>query len=151
MSSSITARRGPAYEVQIVQCKTAFIKAMELTLSVRFASKAAGISTVTAYKWRDLDREFREGWAEALQMGIGRLENVAVARAEEGSDNLLWKLLQTHDPGLYGSKVQVGGGGRPILVKVATMTAEQLADEVDVLDQEIAELGVRLVEDDDAQ
>src|SRR3990167_9216297 len=84
-----------------------FIHAFRDTANVRMACESAGISRDTAYRHRNSDPTFREQWDQAREDAIDTLEKTAWARAKEGSDYLLWKLLEANRRAFYGSRQTV--------------------------------------------
>lgn len=107
----------------------AFIEALADTGSVAAACKAVDMSTVGAYHLRRQPgaESFRAAWAAALELGVSRLEDVAMERALHGveepfyvygqhvgtrtryNDRLLMFMLRNRSPERYG----VGVNGRP--------------------------------------
>lgn len=67
-----------------VERKRIFLKALYKTLSVSDACKAAHISRIGAYRWRDQDPAFRSKWAEVWEAGIDRREQVFDRMALKG-------------------------------------------------------------------
>jgi AcrR family transcriptional regulator len=55
-------------------------------LSVAAAAKRAGVGRSTAYEWRSADADFAKAWDEAIEAGTDVLEDEAVRRAVEGTD-----------------------------------------------------------------
>lgn len=69
--------------------------------TVTYACEKVGISLSTVYKHRSDDTDFAERWAEAREMGVDRLEDIAIDRAVSGSDRLLEFLLKGARPDKY--------------------------------------------------
>ncbi len=69
-----------------------FIEALADTGSVAAACKAVDMSTVGAYYLRRQPgaEEFREAWQKALDLGVQRIEDVAMDRALNGVDEPLY-------------------------------------------------------------
>ncbi len=70
----------------------AFIEALADTGSVEAACKAVNMSTVGAYRIRRLPEaeSFRAAWTAALDLGVQRIEDVAMDRALNGVDEPLY-------------------------------------------------------------
>lgn len=82
--------------------KEIFLTALRNAWSVRKASKRAGISRMTAYRWKGDDEEFSKAWDDAIEEGTDCLEEIAAARAMRGkSDTLLIFLLKGRRPEKY--------------------------------------------------
>lgn len=64
----------------------AFLIALAETCNVTSACKAADIARNSAYLWRGDEAGFAAKWEYALQIGVGSLEDEAVRRAKEGTD-----------------------------------------------------------------
>jgi hypothetical protein len=103
------------------------------------ACKAAGISRMTAYRYRENDPVFKDQWDEAIDIAVENMEAEAQRRAVEGvlkpvyqkgtkvgtvreySDTLLIFLLKAHKPKKYRDNATIehtGAGGGPIDVKI---------------------------------
>lgn len=105
--------------------KDVFLETLRKTCNVTLASQAAGITSGTAYKHKQIDALFAERWDEALQEGIDLLEAEAHRRAFQGveediyyqgavcgtvrkySDSLTQFLLKAHRPDKYRERSQV--------------------------------------------
>ncbi|MEO7257102.1 MAG: hypothetical protein ABIW18_04230 [Sphingomicrobium sp.] len=63
-----------------------FVEALSETACVAEACRLVGMSAVSAYalRWRPCARHFRAAWDAALDMGVHRLEQVALGRALNG-------------------------------------------------------------------
>jgi len=60
------------------------LQALSAGKSADSAAVAAGISRSTLYEWKASNRSFNARWAEAVDIGIERLEDEAHRRAVEG-------------------------------------------------------------------
>lgn len=103
-----------------------FLETLRQTGQVREAVKAAKACDSTFYMIRQREPDFAAAWEEALQIGLDRLQDEAIRRAIDGSeepvfykgqqvatvrkysDRLLTVLLKAHRPERYGDKVDVG-------------------------------------------
>ena len=65
---------------------SAFLVALTETASVTASCEVAGIGRTAVYEWRDQDPDFRDQWEAALELGTDALEDEAVRRAREGTD-----------------------------------------------------------------
>jgi len=113
-----------------------FLSALKETCNVTESCKISRLAHTSAYEWRDEDKDFRQEWDAALQIGADVLEDEAVRRAKEGvsepvyqggklvgnvqkySDTLLIFLLKGAKPDKYAEKRQLEHSGK--------MTLEQL-------------------------
>jgi len=75
-----------------------FLEALADTGQVNSACAVAGIVKATAYNWRKSDKEFAAKWSEAIDQSTSELEDEAISRAMDKSDNLLMFLLKSRDP-----------------------------------------------------
>jgi hypothetical protein len=126
----------------------AFLQALIHTPRVSFACRAAGISTVAAYKWRTNERDvaFHRALAVAVQLGLERAESEGWRRGVDGyekpvyyqgrligtervfSDTMLQFMLRANKPERYAEKVRLeGAGGGPI--QTQALDADSLTDE----------------------
>ena len=105
-----------------------FLDALSNGLSVYRATRAAGITRITAYKWRDEDEDFAARWAVAVEEGTDRLEDEAMRRAADGierpmiqggevvavvkeySDSLMALMLKGRRRSKWGDRVGITGG-----------------------------------------
>ena len=123
-----------------------FIEALADTGSVAAACKAVDMSTVGAYALRRQKgaQSFREAWQKALDLGVQRLEDVAMDRALNGveepfyvygnhvgtrkkyNDRLLMFMLRNRSPERFGNSVTKGGGSLKGLNAVGKMEKRRL-------------------------
>lgn len=68
---------------------------------VAMACKAAGISRVTAYHWRNQDEAFRTEWDSALEDGWDGVEEKALSMAKDGSERMIELLLRGNKAKTY--------------------------------------------------
>ncbi|WP_298333850.1 hypothetical protein [uncultured Erythrobacter sp.] len=124
----------------------AFIEALADTGSVAAACKVVDMSTVGAYYLRRQKgaESFREAWRKALDLGVQRLEDVAMDRALNGvdepvysygelvgvrkkvNDRLLMFMLRNRAPERFGNAVTKGGGDLKGLNAVGKMEKRRL-------------------------
>ena len=103
--------------------QVAFINALAATANVDEACRTAGMSQQSAYRLRSRADavSFRQAWAIAIDHGVGRLADKAMARAMDGvvvpifyrgeqvgekrvfNERLTTFLLRAHDPIRYGA------------------------------------------------
>ncbi|QUL38532.1 hypothetical protein [Erythrobacter sp. JK5] len=123
-----------------------FIEALADTGSVEAACKHVNMSTVGAYRIRRLPegKSFREAWNAALDLGVQRLEDVAMERALNGveepfyvygqhvgtrkkyNDRLLMFMLRNRSPERFGNGVAKGGSDLKGLNAVGRMEKRRL-------------------------
>lgn len=73
------SRRDFSVEKQVL-----FFTALAETANVTTAAKAAGVSTMTIWRRRKSDAEFRQAWAQALEHGYADLEMRLLGIARDG-------------------------------------------------------------------
>lgn len=123
-----------------------FIEALADTGSVEAACRHVNMSTAGAYRIRRLPEatSFREAWAAALDLGVQRLEDVAMERALNGveepycvrgeevftrtryNDRLLMFMLRNRAPDRFGHSATRGGGSLKGLNAVGKMEKQRL-------------------------
>ena len=84
-----------------------FCAALGDGLSVTAACRAAAIGRMTAYEWRGADADFARAWDEAIEAGTDLLEDVALRRAQLGSDTLVIFLLKARRPEKFKDRAQI--------------------------------------------
>lgn len=67
-----------------------FLERLARSSSVSGAIKAANTTSAVVYHRRQTDKNFAAAWADALERGFDRLEDVATARAVDGWDEGVW-------------------------------------------------------------
>lgn len=80
---------------------------IERSTTVSEAARAAGIGRRTAYDRRARDEEFARAWDDTLESAIEQLEQEAVRRAKDGSDQLLMFLLRARRPAVYSERYRI--------------------------------------------
>ncbi len=123
-----------------------FIEALADTGSVEAACKHVNMTTVGAYRIRRLPEgaSFRKAWDAALDLGVRRLEDVAMDRALNGveepfyvygqhvgtrkkyNDRLLMFMLRNRNPERFGVGVNGGTGSTKGLNAVGKMEKRRL-------------------------
>jgi len=119
-----------------------FIETLRNHANVRLACDKAGISRVTAYRWRNRWQTFADRWDEALEDATDTLEAVAWARATRKvapSDRLLVLLLKAHRPDKYGDSQRIehtgaDGGTIDVTVRDGISDAERAKRIAGILD-----------------
>jgi hypothetical protein len=81
-----------------------FIELLAESGNITLSAKGAGISRAFVYIMLERDEAFRTRVDEAKAESIERLEAIARARAEAGSDLLLMFLLKALKPEMYRDK-----------------------------------------------
>lgn len=111
-------QNGAQHDVQIRRASTptngdrtwekGFLKALAKAGTVTAACDAVGIDRTTSYKARDVDPEFAARWSEAVERCSDRLEQLAIARANNLEDpkgaTLLIFLLKGLKPEKYAER-----------------------------------------------
>lgn len=81
-----------------------FLRILRATGNWAAALQAAQIGRATVKEHLAASRVFQAQYEEALADAVDGLELEAWRRARNGSDFLIWRLLQAHRPELYGDK-----------------------------------------------
>ena len=79
------------------QRQAQFLEALEDSFNVAQAARDVGMSVQSAYKLRQRDPGFAQGWAEALERGYAELEMLLLRQALYGTEQ-----VETIDPGNGG-------------------------------------------------
>ena len=89
-----------------------FLAALARGLSVQAACEASHYARRSVYEARSADPEFAAAWDDAIEQGTDRLEDVAIKRAEDGSDTLTIFLLKGRRREKFGDNqnLKVSGG-----------------------------------------
>ena len=80
------------------------------------AAKRAGVHRTTVWRRRQDDEEFAERWDDVLEHSTEVLEQIAVRRAAESSDQLLMFLLRARRPEVYSERHRVHHSGQVVPV-----------------------------------
>jgi hypothetical protein len=112
--------------------KEIFLQALATTPSVKSACAAAGVSRMTAYRYRDIDEDFARDWQSAIRHSVDDLEAVAFKLAAEGDTGLIQFLLRCHRPEIYkdtSRRELTGADGRPLTGKIIFLPSKESGDE----------------------
>lgn len=97
--------------------KAAFLAALAKYGSISAACRATGTGRQTHYDWLKADPDYAQGFADANEERIERLEAEADRRAKEGSDVLLIFLLKAARPSVYRERIDHRVNGEVVHVK----------------------------------
>lgn len=86
------------------QWRPIFLRVFEATGNVAGALRAAHIARSTLKEHLESSPQFRQQYEEARDSAIDSLELEAWKRARNGSDFLLWRLMQSLRPDVYGDR-----------------------------------------------
>jgi hypothetical protein len=78
--------------------KKRFIETLAAQGTVSHAAQAAGVSRMTAYRWRQEDHEFALLWDEAHENAIDAVESVLYQSALRGNTLAIIFYLKAHRP-----------------------------------------------------
>jgi len=90
MSASIRRRRVTAASLTPHKL-AAFLRHLEASGSVSLAARHAGLARNTVYERRKVDPAFALGWRKAIAMAAETLRDLAIARACDGTERVLWR------------------------------------------------------------
>jgi len=135
--------RAPMPKVKV----DAFFHHLGRTGSVTLAADRAQLRRSSLYQRRQDDEEFAERWAQALDLGVERLQDNAMNRAMNGTEKPVWRngqkvgairqfdnrllqfLLKAHRPDLYGDRGKAAAPALPFdLVKRMADAEARLAE-----------------------
>lgn len=91
-----------------------FVKALSGQGNISAACQAAGIDRRTAYNWREIYPDFEAAWNSAFDVCLDGLEEALIKRGKTQSDRAAFGMLKAHRREVYGDKVDVTSGGKPI-------------------------------------
>jgi 20S proteasome alpha/beta subunit len=100
--------------------KKRFIETLTLQGTVSHAAQAAGVSRMTAYRWRESDREFASQWDEAMETAVDAVENALYQKAVSGDTVPMIFYLKAHRP-IYRDRVTIN------IAQVQSEVEERLA------------------------
>ena len=86
--------------------KKRFIETLAAQGTVSHAAQAAGVSRMTAYRWREVDREFAARWDEAHENAVDVVESVLYQTALSGNIVAIIFYLKAHRP-IYRDKLNI--------------------------------------------
>ena len=98
----------PEWPDELTPLQIRFLNSLALGGSVSRACRACKIARANPYRWEKSSPAFREAMAEALEVGVQRLEDWALARAMDDlnpSDKLTEFLLKSLRPTVYRERV----------------------------------------------
>jgi hypothetical protein len=110
LKSLLAKRRKPSTQFTAKR-RAIFLEELQKYGIAADAAKMAGISRVTAYKYRKRDPEFAEQWEQAMEIGDQGLLEAARQRATKKSDTLLIFLIKGRHPEYRDKLIDVGPGG----------------------------------------
>lgn len=95
---------GPKRKLMIHEWQPVFLSCYAATGNMRYSCQQAGIDRGTVKKFLESSDTFKARFDDAQADAIEGLEAVAWQRARSGSDFLLWRLMQSLRPEVYGDK-----------------------------------------------
>ena len=78
--------------------KKKFIDTLEAQGTVLRAAKAAGVSRMTAYRWREADHELASLWDDAMETAVDAGESALYQKAVNGDTICMIFYLKAHRP-----------------------------------------------------
>ena len=91
-----------------------FLELLSETGNIALSAKGSGISRSRVYQLMELDEAFKLQVEQAQEESVERLEAIARARAEAGSDLLLMFLLKALKPEKYREQYKATISARPV-------------------------------------
>ena len=144
--------RGPGRAPLPAAKVNAFFHHLGRTGSVTIAAQRAQLRRSTLYQMRKDDEAFAERWAQALDLGVERLQDNAMNRAMNGTSRPVWRngrqvgsvqqfdnrllqfLLRAHKPQLYADRGKPAAAPLPFdLVKRVQAAEARMNARGDVL------------------
>ena len=92
---------------QRLRKKERFLQAFRRSGVITHACEQSGVARPTVYRWLEKDEKFSIAFGIAVQESTEYLEQVAIKRAEEGSDQLLMFLLRAKNPERYRDRADI--------------------------------------------
>ena len=86
--------------------KKRFIETLTQQGTVSCAAQAAGVSRMTAYRWRETDREFASAWDDAMGTAVDAVESALYQKARSGDTVPMIFYLKAHRP-IYRDRVTI--------------------------------------------
>lgn len=86
--------------------KKRFLDALTEQGTVYHAAQAAGVSRMTAYRWRQDDREFASQWDEAMETAVDAVESALYQKAKGGDTVPMIFYLKAHRP-IYRDRLNI--------------------------------------------
>ena len=121
-NGTVRTSRVQRYGRRSKTAEDAFCTALRTGKSIAAAASAAGVGRRTVYGWRENDPAFAAGWDEAFEVGSDYLEDLALQRAEAGSERLLLALLRARRPGRFARTVVEHDGSLEVVIQNAKET-----------------------------
>lgn len=81
--------------------KDRFFQRLRQGASISSAAHAAGVNRATVYRYQQRSPQFQRDMDDAIEEGTDRLEDIALKRAESGSDSIIMFLLKARRPSKY--------------------------------------------------
>lgn len=147
--TKIQPGRGAVTDALNARAQGIFLEELAKGWSVTHSAEKAGFSRQTAYKYRELDEQFRTDWDDAIERGTDRLEDAMEKRAVDGvmkpvyqgkelvghvqeySDSLAMFMAKARRPDKFRERSTVshtGPNGGPLVVVAGSMTAQEAAE-----------------------
>jgi hypothetical protein len=101
--------------------KKRFIETLAAQGTVSHAAQAAGVSRMTAYRWRESDREFASQWDDAMETAVDAVESALYQKAVAGETVPMIFYLKAHRP-IYRDRVTIN------VAQVQSEVEERLAE-----------------------
>jgi hypothetical protein len=104
--------------------QTEVLEYLALGHTIGAICRRVGITMQALYKARSRDPDFDGAWREAVEMGVGRLEDVTLEKALGGDLGAIGMLLKARKPELYAdrTKLDIGGTGQPVTLLGGSLT-----------------------------
>jgi hypothetical protein len=88
-----------------------FLRHLAATGNPAQAARLTGVARTATWRLRSSDKDFRDAWADALEVATDKLEQEARKRALRDSDQLLMFLLKANRPEKYREKTLLEHSG----------------------------------------
>jgi hypothetical protein len=86
--------------------KRRFLKTLAEQGTVSCAAQAAGVSRMTAYRWREVNREFASLRDEAMETAVDAVESALYQKARSGDTVPMIFYLKAHRP-IYRDRLNI--------------------------------------------
>lgn len=132
MTSTRASTRGRPRALIAPRQAAEFFRVLAASGSVSLAAKRTGLCRATLYAHRAASPAFAKRWTEALGLGREKVRDEVFRRALVGikkpvfhagqvvgkvkhyDNRLLWSLLRSHEPEIYGPRRPQPQGGAPV-------------------------------------